>query len=339
MNTLILQLEKDFKSELSEIHNLKDAESLKIKYLGKKGLIADLMPRLKEASPDERKPLGALINQLKTLVEEEIKVLLTGLTAIEEKNKLEQERIDVFLPGRQKNFGKVHPIYKILEEVIDNFRQLGFAVSYGPDVDSDYYNFEGLNYPQDHPARDMQDTFYVDPKHLLRSHTSNVQLRVMEHAKPPIRVIIPGTVYRNENISARSHVFFHQVEGLYIDKNVSYGDLIATLKEFWNRLFKKQVKTRFRPSFFPFVEPGLEMDIECTVCGGAGCRICKHTGWLEVLGGGMVHPEVLKNGGIDPQEYSGFAFGLGIERMAMLFYGVTDIRAFAENDIRFLKQF
>lgn len=339
MNILISQLEKDFKAELSEIHNLKDAESLKVKYLGKKGLIADLMPRLKDAAPDERKSLGALINQLKTSVEEEIKVLLAGLTAIEEKNKLEQERIDVFLPGRQKNFGKVHPIYKVLEEVIDNFRQLGFAVSYGPDVDSDYYNFEGLNYPQDHPARDMQDTFYVDSKHLLRSHTSNVQLRVMEHAKAPIRVVIPGTVYRNENISARSHVFFHQVEGLYIDKNVSYGDLIATLKEFWNRLFKKQVKTRFRPSFFPFVEPGLEMDIECTVCSGLGCRICKHTGWLEVLGGGMVHPEVLKNGGIDPEQYSGFAFGLGIERMAMLFYGVTDIRAFAENDIRFLKQF
>lgn len=339
MNTLISQLEKDFKSELSQIHNLKDAESLKIKYLGKKGLISELMPRLKDAAPDERKTLGALINQLKTFVEEEVKTLFTALTAIEEKNKLEQERIDVFLPGRQKNFGKVHPIYKVLEEMIDNFRQLGFAVGYGPDVDSDYYNFEGLNYPEDHPARDMQDTFYVDPTHLLRSHTSNVQLRVMEHTKPPIRVVIPGTVYRNENISARSHVFFHQVEGLYIDKNVSYGDLIATLKEFWNRLFKKQVKTRFRPSFFPFVEPGLEMDIECTVCSGSGCRICKHTGWLEVLGGGMVHPEVLKNGGIDPEEYSGFAFGMGIERMAMLFYGVTDIRAFAENDIRFLKQF
>jgi phenylalanyl-tRNA synthetase alpha chain len=185
----------------------------------------------------------------------------------------------------------------------------------------------------------MQDTFYVDPKHLLRSHTTNVQLRIMEQAKPPIRVIAPGTVYRNENISARSHVFFHQVDGLYIDKNVSFGDLIATLKEFWNRLFKKQVATRFRPSFFPFVEPGLEMDIACTVCSGKGCRICKHTGWLEVLGAGMVHPEVLRNGGIDPEVYSGFAWGMGIERMAMLFYGVTDIRAFAENDIRFLRQF
>lgn len=339
MNTLISQLEKDFKLELSQITELKDAEQLKIKYLGKKGLIADLMPRLKDAAPEERKSLGALINQLKNLVEEELKNLFEALKSLESKKRLESERIDVTLPGRPKNFGKAHPINRMLDEVIDTFRQLGFAVSYGPDIDSDYYNFEGLNYPQDHPARDMQDTFYVDPTHLLRSHTTNTQLRVMEQAKPPIRVVIPGTVYRNENISARSHVFFHQVEGLYIDKNVSFGDLIATLKEFWNRLFKKEIKTRFRPSFFPFVEPGLEMDIECTVCSGSGCRICKHTGWLEVLGAGMVHPEVLKNGGIDPEVYSGFAWGMGIERMAMLFYGVTDIRAFAENDIRFLKQF
>lgn len=339
MNTLISQLEQDFTSELSRVHDLKEAEALKIKYLGKKGLVSELMPRLKDAAPEERKQLGALINHLKTSVEAQLEILFKTLTEIEEKKQLENDRADVFLPGRIRNFGKEHPIYKILDEMIDIFRQMGFVVGYGPDVDSDYYNFEGLNYPDDHPARDMQDTFYVDPKYLLRSHTSNVQLRVMEHAKPPIRVVIPGTVYRNENISARSHVFFHQVEGLYIDKNVSYGDLIATLKEFWNRVFKKQVKTRFRPSFFPFVEPGLEMDIECTVCGGSGCRICKHTGWLEVLGGGMVHPEVLKNGGIDPEEYSGFAFGMGIERMAMLFYGVTDIRAFAENDIRFLKQF
>jgi phenylalanyl-tRNA synthetase alpha chain len=339
MNTLISQLEKDFKQELSQTTDLKEAETLKIKYLGKKGLVSELMPRLKEAPPEDRKSLGALINQLKNLVEEEIKQLIEALEAIESKKQLESERIDVTLPGRKKYYGKAHPINKMLDEVIDNFRQLGFSVSYGPDVDSDYYNFEGLNYPQDHPARDMQDTFYVDPTHLLRSHTTNAQLRVMEQSKPPIRVVVPGTVYRNENISARSHVFFHQVEGLYIDKNVSFGDLIATLKEFWNRLFKKEIKTRFRPSFFPFVEPGLEMDIECTVCSGSGCRICKHTGWLEVLGAGMVHPEVLKNGGIDPEVYSGFAWGMGIERMAMLFYGVTDIRAFAENDIRFLKQF
>jgi len=339
MNTLISQLEKDFKSELSHIQDIKDAESLKIKYLGKKGLISDLMPQLKNAAAEERKSLGALINQFKTQVEEEVNVLYKALLDLELQKQLQSERIDIHLPGRRKNFGKQHPINAILDEVIDTFRQLGFAVGYGPDVDSDYYNFEGLNYPKDHPARDMQDTFYVDPKHLLRSHTTNVQLRIMEQAKPPIRVIAPGTVYRNENISARSHVFFHQVDGLYIDKNVSFGDLIATLKEFWNRLFKKQVATRFRPSFFPFVEPGLEMDIACTVCSGKGCRICKHTGWLEVLGAGMVHPEVLRNGGIDPEVYSGFAWGMGIERMAMLFYGVTDIRAFAENDIRFLRQF
>jgi phenylalanyl-tRNA synthetase alpha chain len=339
MDKLVSQLESDFKSELLCITDLKSAEALKMKYLGKKGLIADLMPHLKNADPESRKSIGALINQLKTRVENELKVMCETFEKVELQKLLEAERIDTFLPGRKKLLGKAHPIQVVLDEVIDTFRQLGFSVGYGPDVDSDYYNFEGLNYPKDHPARDMQDTFYVDPKHLLRSHTTNVQLRIMEQSQPPIRVIAPGTVYRNENISARSHVFFHQVDGIYIDKNVSFGDLIATLKEFWNRLFKKDVKTRIRPSFFPFVEPGLEMDIACTVCSGVGCRICKQTGWLEVLGAGMIHPEVLRNGGIDPENYSGFAWGMGIERMAMLFYGVTDIRAFAENDVRFLNQF
>jgi len=339
MNTLIAQLQQDFKQELSQIRDLKEVETLKVKFLGKKGLISELMPRLKEAAPEEKRTLGELINSLKTQVEADIKTLLTTLTEIEEKKRLEAERIDLMLPGRQKNLALAHPIQAVLDRVIETFRQLGFAVQYGPDIDSDYYNFEGLNYPSDHPARDMQDTFYVDPTHLLRSHTSNTQLHVMEKSKPPIRIVAPGTVYRNENISARSHVFFHQVEGLYIDKNVSFGDLIVTLKEFWNRFFGHVVKTRIRPSFFPFVEPGLELDIECTVCSGKGCRICKHTGWLEMLGAGMVHPEVLRNGGIDPEEYSGFAWGMGIERPAMLFYGVTDIRAFAENDIRFLRQF
>lgn len=339
MNTLISQLQNDFKNNLAQAADLKDIEALKVKYLGKKGLVSELMPQLKNAQPEERKALGALINQLKNLVEESLETAFKTFSESERQKMLESERIDLTLPGRKHYVGKAHPIKAILEQVVDVCRQLGFTVASGPDVDSDYYNFEGLNYPSDHPARDMQDTFYVDPTHLLRSHTSNVQLHVMENNRPPIRAIIPGTVYRNENISARSHVYFHQVEGFYIDKNVSFGDLIETLKEFWNRLFKKQVKTRFRPSFFPFVEPGLEMDIECSVCSGKGCRICKHTGWLEVLGAGMIHPTILKNAGIDPEEYSGFAWGMGIERMAMLFYGVTDIRAFAENDIRFLKQF
>ncbi len=213
---------------------------------------------------------------------------------------------------------------------------MGFSVQYGPDIDSDYYNYEGLNFPPDHPARDMQDTFYITKEMLLRSHTSNTQLRVMENHKPPIRIIAPGTVYRNETISSRSHVFFHQVEGLYIDKNVSFADLFATMDEFWSKLFHTKVKTRFRPSYFPFVEPGLEVDVACTSCNGKGCRLCKQSGWLEICGAGMVHPEVLKNGGIDPEEYSGYAWGMGIERLAMLRYGIKDIRMFTENDMRFL---
>ncbi|MGE5196525.1 MAG: phenylalanine--tRNA ligase subunit alpha, partial [Anaerolineae bacterium] len=217
--------------------------------------------------------------------------------------------------------------------------EMGFSVQYGPDIDSDYYNYEGLNFPKDHPARDMQDTFYIDPDTLLRSHTSNTQLRVMESHRPPIRIIAPGTVYRNEEISARSHVFFHQVEGLYIDKGVSLADLFSTMREFWTKLFKKAIETRFRPSYFPFVEPGLEVDIQCTSCQGGGCRLCKHSGWLEVAGMGMVHPEVLKNGGIDSEVYTGYAWGLGVDRLALLRYGIPDIRLLTENNIRFLSQF
>ena len=243
------------------------------------------------------------------------------------------------MPGRRRYLGKGHPLTQMMDEVLEILIGMGFSVQYGPDIDSDYYNYEGLNFPPDHPARDMQDTFYITKEMLLRSHTSNTQLRVMENNKPPIRVVAPGTVYRNETISSRSHVFFHQVEGIYIDKNVSFADLFATMDEFCNKLFKAKVKTRYRPSYFPFVEPGLEVDIGCTNCNGSGCRLCKQTGWLEILGAGMVHPEVLKNGGIDPEEYSGYAWGMGIERITMLRYGIKDIRLFTENDLRFLEQF
>jgi phenylalanyl-tRNA synthetase alpha chain len=235
--------------------------------------------------------------------------------------------------------GRKHPLTTLLDEIIEILSGMGFSVQYGPDMDSDWYNYEGLNFPPDHPAREMQDTFYIDTKMLLRSHTSNTQLRVMEKTKPPIRIIAPGTVYRNENISARSHVFFHQVEGLYVDKNVSFADLFATMEEFWCKVLRRKVETRFRPSYFPFVEPGLEIDIRCTHCEGKGCRLCKESGWLEVCGAGMVHPEVLKNGGIDPEIYSGYAWGMGIERLALLRYDINDIRLFAENDFRFLSQF
>lgn len=223
--------------------------------------------------------------------------------------------------------------------MIDILAGMGFSVQYGPDIDTDYYNFEALNFPPDHPARDMQDTFYISKDVLLRTHTSNIQARVMEANTPPIRIIAPGKAFRNESITARSHVFFHQVEALYIDKNVTFADLLATMNEFLVKMFRHKVVTRFRPSYFPFVEPGMEVDVNCLSCQGSGCHICKHSGWLEVAGAGVVHPEVLKNGGIDPDVYSGYAWGMGVERLAMLINGVTDIRMFTENDMRFLSQF
>ena len=235
--------------------------------------------------------------------------------------------------------GRKHPITQMLEKLLDILIGMGFSVQLGPDVDTDYYNFEGLNFAPDHPARDMQDTFYFSPELLLRTHTSNVQVHIMEEEKPPIRIVAPGRSFRNETISARSHVFFHQVEGIYIDKGVSFADLMATLEEFISKLFGEKIEARFRPSYFPFVEPGLEVDIRCTRCRGEGCRICKHTGWLEILGAGMVHPNVLKKANIDPEVYTGYAWGIGIERLAILFYDIPDIRLFTENNLRFLEQF
>jgi phenylalanyl-tRNA synthetase alpha chain len=245
----------------------------------------------------------------------------------------------VTLPGRRRFPGRKHVVTQVLDEMIDIMRGMGFSVQYGPDIDTDYYNFEALNFPPDHPARDMQDTFYVAPNVLLRTHTSNIQTRVMETQKPPIRIIAPGKAYRNETITARSHVFFHQVEALYIDRDVTFADLLATMKEFLVKVFHESLEVRFRPSYFPFVEPGMEVDVRCLSCRGAGCGLCKNSGWLEVAGAGMVHPEVLKNGDIDPEVYTGFAWGMGVERLVLLKYGVNDIRMFTENDMRFLRQF
>lgn len=339
MEEKVLSLKKAFQKDLEEVKHSKDLEQLKVKYLGKKGPVQGLMLDLRNVDPEKRPRVGKTINELKqeltTLCEEAEEAFLLA----EEKKQLDEEKIDITLPGKRQYLGRHHPVRLMLLEVTDILIGMGFSVQCGPEIDSDWYNFEGLNYPPDHPARDMQDTFYIDPHHLLRSQTSNVQLRAMEGHNPPIRIIAPGTVFRNENISARSHVFFHQVEGIYIDRDVSFADLFATMEEFWSKLFKKEVKTRFRPSYFPFVEPGIEVDLRCTSCDGKGCRLCKQTGWLEVCGAGMVHPEVLKNGGIDPHDYSGYAWGLGIERMTMLRYNIPDIRAFTENDLRFLSQF
>ncbi len=339
MEKKIHSLKAAFSSDLKGVTHSKEIEELKVKYLGRKGPVQGLMVELKGLSPPERPKAGKVINELKQEIATLCAEAESSFALSEQASRFEKERLDVTLPGRNRFIGRRHPIKLMLKEVIDILSGMGFSVQYGPEIDSDFYNFEGLNYAADHPARDMQDTFYITDDLLLRSQTSNVQLRVMETHTPPIRIIAPGTVFRNENISARSHVFFHQVEGLYIDKDVSFADLMETMKEFWSKLFHKDVETRFRPSYFPFVEPGLEVDVRCTACSGEGCRLCKQTGWLEVAGAGMVHPNVLKNGGIDPQKYSGYAWGLGIERLAMLRYGINDIRMFTENDLRLLAQF
>lgn len=339
MLELIEEIGRKFQTDLSGAFTSQDLESIKVKYLGKKGPLQDLMRELKDVAPENRPKMGKLINELKDSLEEAFEKAKFRLIESEEASALKAEAIDVTLPGRRKNLGRRHVIAHTLDEILDILISMGFSVEYGPEIDTEYYNFEALNFPAEHPARDMQDTFYISSDVLLRTHTSNIQARVMEKKKPPIRIIAPGKCYRNESVTARSHVFFHQVEAIYIDRDVSFSDLIATLELFIKRLFHNDIKMRFRPSYFPFVEPGLELDIHCLACDGAGCAICKHTGWLEIAGAGMVHPEVLSNGGIDPEEFSGFAWGMGIERLAMLKYGIRDIRIFSENDMRFLGQY
>ncbi|PIS01132.1 MAG: phenylalanine--tRNA ligase subunit alpha [Chlamydiae bacterium CG10_big_fil_rev_8_21_14_0_10_35_9] len=333
----IEELRSNFLIDLKSVETSQEVETLKVKYLGKKGPIQQLMMALKTCEKDQRPKLGQLINSLKQEFSSHCESSLARLNNQEQLKKFTEEKIDITLPGRRKRPGRAHPITQMLDRCISILKEMGFAVQHGPDVDSVFYNFEGLNFPPDHPAMDMQDTFWISDDMVLRTHTSNVQVRVMEANEPPIRVIAPGRCFRNETISARSHVFFHQIEGFYIDAHVSFADLLATMNEFWSKLFNRDVQTRFRPSYFPFVEPGMEVDIKCTC--KTGCRICKYTGWLEVCGAGMIHPEVLKSGGIDPEKYSGYAWGMGIERLALLEYDIPDIRMFTENDIRFLQQF
>ncbi len=339
MDERVTELRQQFQNDLKSIKDSKGVEELRVKYLGKKGPMQQLMLELRNVAPDERPRVGQKINELKFEFSSLCEQALQSFSQNEIAKRLAEEKIDISLSGRRGYIGREHPLQSMLKEMIGIFSEMGFTVQYGPEIDSDYYNFEGLNFPKDHPAREMQDTFYITPDLLLRTQTTNVQLRLMETHQPPIRIIAPGTVYRNENVSARSHVYFHQIDGLYIDKDVSFADLFATMNQFCNRLFNRIVETRFRPSFFPFVEPGMELDLKCTSCGGSGCRLCKQTGWLEILGAGLVHPTVLKNGGIDPEHYSGYAWGLGVERLALLRYGIPDIRMLSENDMRFLNQF
>ncbi|MFN4174881.1 MAG: phenylalanine--tRNA ligase subunit alpha [Parachlamydiaceae bacterium] len=335
----IHDLLRAFQTELNQVKSTKELEDLRVKYLGKKGPVQDLMKNIKDITPEERPAFGQAVNDLKTTISTTLEELTYRLILEEEKVQLEKERIDVTEPGRKGYIGSKHILTAFMDEILEVMISMGFSVQYGPDIETDYYNFEALNFAKDHPARDMQDTFYVGPDLLLKTHTSNVQMRVMESEKPPIRIASPGRAFRNETITARSHVFFHQVEALYIDKNVSFKDLLSTLEEFFLKLFHKKMEVRFRPSYFPFVEPGMEADVKCIICEGKGCNICKYSGWLEVLGAGMVHPNVLKAGGIDPEIYSGYAWGMGLERLVMIKHGITDIRLFTENNLKFLRQF
>lgn len=339
MKDEIQRLRESFKEEIKLITSSKDLEQFKVKYLGKKGPVQALMMSLKDCIAEERPMVGKLINTLKEEITTHIDESYQTFSRKEQELQFLQEQEDLTLPGRVRFLGRMHPISQMMEEVLDILIHMGFSVQSSPEIESDYYNYGGLNYPEDHPARDMQDTFYLSKELLLRSHTTSIQQRIMEAHEPPIRIIAYGKCYRNETITARSHVLFHQIDGLYIDKNVTFADLLATKKELYSKIFKQEVKLRVRPSYFPFVEPGMEIDILCTSCNGKGCKLCKSTGWLEVCGAGMVHPEVLKEGGLDPEVYSGFAWGGGIERLFMLRHGISDIRLFTENDMRFLQQF
>jgi phenylalanyl-tRNA synthetase alpha chain len=334
---------EDIKAEITAytIANKEELEAFRIKYLGSKGLMKSLFGELKTVPNEEKREVGQLLNGLRQFTQGKYDDLKEKLEEAEEDNV----SFDLTRPGDKVPLGSRHPLSLVRSEIIEIFNRIGFTVSEGPEIEDDWHNFSALNFPPEHPARDMQDTFFIqksdDPKEemALRTHTSSVQVRVMENETPPIRTISPGRVYRNEAISARAHCFFHQVEGLYIDKDVSFADLKQTLLYFAKEMFGEKAKIRLRPSYFPFTEPSAEVDVSCTICNAKGCNVCKYTGWLEILGCGMVDPNVLESSNINSKEFSGFAFGMGVERIAQLKYRVNDLRLYSENDVRFLKQF
>lgn len=326
-------------AEVADATALRELDEVRVKYLGKKGSISALLKSLGKLSAEERPKAGAVINEARQQVQAAIEARKTALENAALAEQLASETLDVTLPGRGEKVGGLHPVTRIRRRIEDFFTGLGYSIAEGPEVEDDFHNFEALNIPDHHPARAMHDTFYFDASHLLRTHTSPVQVRVMEAGKPPFRIIAPGRVYRSDSDITHTPMF-HQVEGLLIDEGVTFADLSGTVAAFLRYIFEvEDLAVRFRPSYFPFTEPSAEVDIGCTQCQGKGCRVCKQTGWLEIMGCGMVHPEVLKHGGVDATEYSGFAFGMGIERLAMLRYGVNDLRLFFENDERFLTQF
>ena len=324
---------------LEKVSTMQELENIRIKYLGKKGELTGVLRGMGGLSAEERPIIGQMANQIRSEIEQTLEKTKESIIRKEKQNQLGAEVIDVTMPGKRKKLGKRHPLTSVLDEIKDIFIGMGFEIAEGPEVELDYYNFEALNIPKNHPARDTQDTFYINDNIVLRTQTSPVQIRVMENEKPPIRVISPGRVYRSDAVDATHSPVFHQIEGLVVDKNVTMGDLKGTLEIFAKRMYGEQSKVRFRPHHFPFTEPSAEMDVSCFVCGGTGCRICKGEGWIEILGAGMVHPKVLKTCGIDPEIYSGFAFGMGLERIVMRKYDIDDLRVFFENDVRFLNQF
>ncbi len=341
MEERLKELKEEALQLVEKAANLKELNGIRVSYLGKKGPITEVLKGMGKLSPEERPKMGALANEVRDTIAKAIENKQAVLEEEEVQRKLAAEKIDVTLPGRPVKVGNAHPLIRIIEEIEDLFIGMGYTVAEGPEVETDYYNFEALNLPKGHPARDMQDSFYITEDILMRTHTSPMQARVMEKnkGKGPVKIIVPGKVYRRDNDDATHSHQFTQIEGLVVDENIRLSDLKGTLEVFAKKIFGEDREIRLRPSFFPFTEPSVEMDISCKICGGDGCSVCKGTGWIEILGAGMVHPNVLEMSGYDPKKYTGFAFGMGPERIAMLKYGIDDIRHFYTNDIRFLKQF
>ncbi len=338
MKQKVSKLLKEALKAVEEASSSRELDEVRVRYLGKKGAITDLLKSLGTLPADERPAAGQAVNAARKDVEGAIKKRKEAISSAEGDRRLLEQRIDITLPGVFTERGSRHPINLVMEEILDIFQGMGFSVRTGPEIESDYYNFEALNIPRNHPARDMQDTFYIDDDTVLRTHTSPVQIRTMESEKPPLRIVSPGKVYRVDYDVTHSPMF-HQVEGFLVDERITFGDLKGVLVEFVHQFFGEGTAVRFRPSFFPFTEPSAEVDIGCVMCGGSGCRVCSNTGWLEILGSGMIHPEVFRHVGYDRGQFSGFAFGMGVERVTMLRYRIDDIRLFFENDLRFLKQF
>ncbi|HHY82393.1 MAG TPA: phenylalanine--tRNA ligase subunit alpha [Clostridiales bacterium] len=339
MRDKLEQIKRKAMEAMDSLNNLDQLEEFRVKTLGKKGELTLVLREMGKLPPEERPVIGQLANEIRSYLENELSKKTAELKNAALEKRLAEEAIDVTVPGKVPALGKLHPVTKVLNELKDIFLGMGFDVAEGPEVEWDSYNFEALNIPKNHPARDVQDTFYINENILLRTHTSPVQIRTMLKKKPPIKVICPGRVYRSDAIDATHSPIFHQIEGLVVDKNITMGDLKGVLDVFAKQVFGPETKTKFRPHHFPFTEPSAEVDVTCAICHGSGCRVCSYTGWIEILGAGMVHPKVLAYCGIDPQEYSGFAFGMGLDRITNLKYGIDDIRLLFENDIRFLKQF